>query len=201
MRSTAPSIIMLCVLAFMSGDPASAEIVLDQANDGGWTGYGPNNYPFAQTFTCGTSGTLSSLEVYLYDFVGANVTVTIQNTTGGLPNGTVLATRVIPAFVGPQWNTVDVSSANIPVSPGLMLAYTLDTPVRPSIRQYNNTAYPGGTAYYYFGGTWNNNTNYDMLFRTYVSTVPEPTSIGLLGVGFGVLGLGALRRTFCTVTE
>jgi len=122
-----------------------AAIILDQINDGGWSAYGPNNYQLAQTFTCGTNGTLSSLDVYLWDFGNADITVRIQTThTVGIeivPSGTVLATAVIPAFSGPnpEWVTADFSASDVELFPGLMLAYTLSTASPTQFRDSTRT--------------------------------------------------------------
>ena len=64
-------------------------------------------YVAAQTFVAGVGGPLTSVVLNLTKpgMPNADVTVAIEETTGGLPNGTVLASTVIPEADVPSTST------------------------------------------------------------------------------------------------
>ena len=81
------------------------------------------------------------------------------------------------------WNSVDVSSAGIPVSVGAQFTIGIqglgpDTFFHPSFRGTRDTlepSYAGGVLYRDGSVFMNLGSTHDMNFRTFVEPVPEPT--------------------------
>jgi len=72
--------------------------------------------------------------------------------------------------------------------------YAVDRVPDAISRLYQNYSYSGGQAWYYAGGYWNGFSGGDMLFRTYVETIPEPEAIGALVAAVVLLVFGRIRR-------
>ena len=171
----------------------------------------------AQTFTVGVSGTLSKVELAIQrssDFPGS-VSVDIARVVAGTPDysqsgrlaNQTLAVSSIPVQdpntpLAKTFVPIDFSSSNLAVNAGDYLAIVL----RPSYTGSNyigwwennssQPSYEGGTYFTYdvvmqsgadIGGSIN-----DAQFRTYVTTIPEPSTCVLLA-GCS-LAIGFTRR-------
>jgi hypothetical protein len=169
-------------------------------NDGSDVGLG-------QTFTAGISGSLTGVELYLTALDATTpptLTVQIESTTSGVPDGTVLATTTVATSdisFTPGW--VSATFATPPaVTAGTMYAITLpDLPqadVSPwlvwgldSETSGAYTDYTGGDAYASVAGSWasmftilndGDTGAADLAFRTYVQApvatpTPTPTAV------------------------
>jgi hypothetical protein len=200
----------MSVLAILAATLLAAPVAvqaapeLDQANDGPFTGFAQIAGEYrAQTFTVGTTGTLSRFEVELFG-VGAtgSAVFEIWNTTSGQPvavPGTPLASATIVfsdanhAFVGADL------TPGIPVAAGDVLAIVLKGGA-PQLAYWDHTAdlYPSGSAFTTatsdptgpwiaiggFGGAR------DFSFRTYVDVDPAALLQTLFA---GVTGFGPAR--------
>lgn len=173
----------------------------------------------AQTLTAGIGGKLTLVDLALYDNVGTSgdLTFTVRPTIGGIPdpqNADALFTFVIGLArlpIGPT-NTpplplvsVDVSSANLVITPGETLALTLSRSIGggspPWVIWLGSTVYAGGAEYIRSG----DNANWISVagtifpgggagFRTWVDPVPAPTTLFLVGVSLAGLGAMAWGR-------
>ena len=186
---------------------------LDQANDGPFTGFAQIAGEYrAQTFTVGTTGTLSRIEVQLFG-VGAtgSAVFEIWNTTAGgqpvavpgvaLASATIAFSGVDHAFVGADL------TPGISVSAGDVLAIVLKGGA-PQLAYWDNTAdlYASGSAFTTatsdptgpwisiggFGGSR------DFNFRTYVDVSPAALLQTLLA---DVTGFGPARILEKTVAQ
>jgi hypothetical protein len=157
----------------------------------------------AQTFTVGIAGSLDQLQVLVSQgqSAGVDLQVDVRPTSGGVPvqdDSSALASAVVPASSVSgvlQWITVDFSHG-ISVLPGQQLAIVLRiTGTGLYDQSYlwrgdSGDQYPAGSAYFRSlggqgDGVWYmlNTPGVDWGFRTYVTTVPEPTVLGLLTAG------------------
>jgi hypothetical protein len=147
----------------------------------------------AQTFTVGQTGILNRVELAIDVDAGAvgDLEFALQSTSGGVPStGTALFTAPIPLAsigeftLGNVFSTsVDVSSANLFVQPGNVLAWTL---ARPSAAA-DVFVYGGGPNY--AGGQpfrrasslsgWSVATGSDRFLRTFVDTDQTSGSVTL----------------------
>ena len=164
---------------------------------------------WAQTFTVGLAGQLTRVDL---EVVKEATTTTLplrvevrRTTPAGFPGADdvdVLATGSIAASLlptyqesgppNPFWAPVDLTGANLRVSPGDVLALVLRSsePNEPFQRGYmwwsypqGRDEYPGGDAFRRFqGGTFERmtgNVATDSGFRTYV-LVPEPAAVATM---------------------
>jgi hypothetical protein len=132
----------------------------------------------AQTFTVGISGTLDSVDILISQFGTPNdLLFDIRDTAGGVPlesdATTLAAVSVQPTEVpGSQtWVSVDVSSFNVAVQAGDVLAIVLRTSGAGGYQwgAEQGNPYPGGAPYFRNPGpSWTLQTE-DSGFRTYVT--------------------------------
>jgi len=197
------------IAAALSCSAASADVVLDQnfmpypSNQKASLSWDDGTFGRAMTFTVGVAGVLDSIDIRESFPVS---TLRILQTSGGVPIGglggsTVLATAssFTTLIGGPsddQLYRYDLSSAGLVVEVGDVLAIEPVQPAGHTIFWWgsfsDSATYAGGGDYYFSAGspTWVSTPN-DMHFRTYVDvSVPEPTSVALLGLG----GLLIARR-------
>jgi hypothetical protein len=133
----------------------------------------------AQTFTVGFAGTLTAVHVVV-DPRGTpvqNLDLEVQATTGGVANGTVLATASVAPFGGVNPTVVfDVSAANLAVTPGQVLAFVLKSNATLGndylVRARNLNPYGGGQ-FTDSGGSFASGAGWDAIFKTWV----EPASL------------------------
>jgi hypothetical protein len=173
----------------------------------------------SQTFTVGLGGLLSQVDLQIYKTTGAtgDLTFEILATSGGVPVPdstsplfqTVITLSSLPTIDDPNLNvpltSVDVSSAGISVTPGEVLGLALRspkgsgsppwTPWRSGPDQYS----PGAEYIEQNGATtWSPllfiGQGQDGGFQTWVSSVPEPSSIALLLPGLLGLAICLFRR-------
>jgi hypothetical protein len=165
---------------------AARASVLDQHNDTGITG-GTSigvvgsavDQSAAQTIQAGISGTLDRVELYFYADGALSsplVLDIVPVAPGGLPDSsTILASASItPPPSGLQWVSFDLSSAALPVAAGQALALVIHSAQHLDQGQYavEGTAdqYAQGASYVRsFSGPWSPLSNYDLMFRTYVT--------------------------------
>ena len=165
-----------------------------------------------QTFTVGTAGLLTGLNVQVGNFdttpgtTTADLVVSVRLTSGGMP-GPSMAVVHVPAssvptggFLGqPAWVNVDLSAYYLPVSAGQLLAVVVDSTaiVGPSQGYFwfagsNAADYPAGSAWgHTVGYSWNQDS-FDFGFQDFVTPVPEPSLAALAFLG--LLGLVATQR-------
>ena len=179
--------------------PGAAAYVIGQV-----TSPSPALVEQAQTFTVGASGFLTGLnvQVSIFDHVPGTTTddlvVSLWTTAGGVPSASLASVHVpatsVPStgFLSqPAWVGVDLSSFNVLVSPGQMLAVVVDSTavVDPSRGYYwlaGNSAvdYSAGSAWgHTVGFSWHQDS-FDFGFQDFVTPVPElsPVALSFLGV-------------------
>lgn len=175
-----------------------------------------------QTLTADVSGRLIGFDVLLSrDPLSKGADPLFNLKLYSSPNGDLLASR---SFAAPSnlttalnWTTVDVSSANLQLTSGSNLFYTLQSDAMPFNTNvlwwgaFGNGGglYSGGQALTkYIGscpvcGTWQPYniapaTSADFAFRmnidTAVAAVPEPATWAMLIAGFGAIGTVLRRR-------
>lgn len=156
----------------------------------------------AQTFPIGTAGTLSKVDVWI-NGTRSDLYWDVRPTSSGVPlasNGSVLASGVILA--GGLFDsrpprrptTLDLSAFNIPVNRNDVLAITVR--VHSDFLNWSGEAANGysGTSFARrvndHDGPWQRH-NYEITwlgYATYITVVPEPTTLVLLGTaGLGLL--------------
>ncbi len=146
------------------------------------TGFTFHSYHwFGQTFTAGTSGPLSAVDLRLFcdSCTGTtpDITVSIRATAGGLPVGDDLSIATIPGFssaTGQYFKATFATPLN--VSAGTMYAIIVRANALPSAGSY---AYLTSTTDAYSGGTRLTSTtsgvvwglrDFDAGFRTYIGS-------------------------------
>jgi hypothetical protein len=194
----------------------NAAPVLDQSYDpfaaptgvlGGFNLY--SSQALSQTFTVGTSGQLTSVDVMIRRALAVGSTtlfLDVRNTTvGGLPVSNDSGSGVLASVSFPSdslsfnyaFFSVDLSSFNLDVTAGDLLAIALRTPDQTAIVQWagelNPSFYVGGSAYFRSSPVWQEfSFQADLGFRTFVdaASVPEPSALFLLPVAM----VGAVIR-------
>jgi hypothetical protein len=200
----------VCLLiALLSTNTTNAAPVLDQYFEAGsssnLTSYVGGAVDKAQTFTVGLSGILSQIDLDIQRITTSNDLIfDIRATSNGLPienDSTTLASLTVP-FNSIQTTrdffSLDISSYNISVASGDMLAIVLDSGNDHDYAWfgYSSTSdpYSGGESYFRNPSagfnTWTSSSYYtvathDLGFRTFVNTtvVPEPVSFILFITG------------------
>jgi hypothetical protein len=179
---------------------AHATPVLDQqylSHNGTFAGFSNGSgFRRAETFTVGVAGTLNEVDIYpdsLTSFLGFNV----LSTSGGVATTTVVATGILSS----QSGGVAAFSVSLPVSIGEVLAIE---PIDGSGLWVANSpgTYPGGGDYYLNPAVGVNTFTPDNIaedFRTFVTKVPEPSTLALFA--FGLLGVAGIRTTLKKATR
>lgn len=146
----------ILIMALLPGSTLASFIgTVDQENTVISNGGTNSSQPLAQTFTAGETGLLTQVQLSMRA-TGGDIGLQIEATTGGLPNGTVLATTVhtSPSNLS-NWCAFSLVSP-IPVIAGTKYAIVFDmSPLTgvPTADSSGNT-YPGGQALLKSGSTW-----------------------------------------------
>jgi hypothetical protein len=186
---------LVAALAVIVFPRATGAAVLDQSDTAGSYETGADG-DLGQTFTVGITGTLTSLELKMFTPGAASIDAMIATTSGGLPTSTILGQSII-ATSGLTWNewlTFNLATG-IPVHAGEVLAIEIPTS-GIGWDEDQNATYAGGMAYWLPFSQWVENPGgpNDFNFQTFVVPTPEPSSLGLLAIGFAGLCFAARRR-------
>jgi hypothetical protein len=160
----------------------------------------------AQTFTVGVTGALSRLDFEIAGATSAFIFDIRPTDAFGVPvenDGLALVAGVIPSSAVPAPGAllqIGFGSA-LPVNAGDVLAFSLRGGTR-TMRLPDSTLAPdyvGGASFYRPpASTWQPLAALgfgDVNFRTYVTVVPEPSSVVLLALGLlSLVGGGLVRR-------
>lgn len=219
------------IVALVTAPVVVAAPMLDQSviypTSGGISSYtiyetSTNEYVLAQTFTAGISGKLTGVGLALVDKASQDLSVSILETSGGLPDvgAGVLATETLtPADVDLDsfsLEMVDFTSAALDLIAGEMYSIMLSS-TTPFQQEYDWTRgsfdtftgddlspqdpYSGGVGYYSDNGgsTWTALSGYseDFSFQTFVdpTAVPEPGSLGAFVAALAFLGVNRRRSS------
>jgi hypothetical protein len=200
---------MIAFLAvFLFVFPVSAELILDQSQESNAGGGAARVYSardLCQTFTCGTDGYLEKVSIHFSNLVSnlAPATVSIVGTVDGAPNDANVLWTGEYASLAQGWFDVDTSTSSPLLASGTVYGIKLTSSDAVSGDPDNNwdgcfstdVYSPGKFWEKRSGGAWQSlsisGTSYpdaDAMFRTYISPVPEPSTIVLLfGAIFGAL--------------
>lgn len=175
-----------------------------------------DTYYTAQTFTAGFSGKLTRVDIGVFRWSGMSVNARfeIRTTLDGLPNDDavgLLATHVIPYNQLPIRRTadpppllsIDLSAVGVSVKVGDMLAIICKHDPEfanseiPEVWLTRNSQYSGGSMVIKGAGeAWRIvDSQQDLQFRTFITPVPEPSSLALCAFFTALVGLQRrLRR-------
>lgn len=191
MRRTVLLLSVMATMILLAGSVALAASQLDQEQTEAPLSVGMDaNYPMAQTFTAGVSGSLDKVSVHAYrvgTMEAGDMLVSIQTLDeSGLPSGTVLGAGSAPITdfsTNAPGGWVDISLTQpASVSAGKSYAIVTSTasasPTGASFYGWGmayNDPYPGGDAYDRTSGQWavrtDNGVPVDFAFKTFV--VPD----------------------------
>ena len=204
--------VIVLIVGFIPPVSSAALMQLDQfqttvgGNNGVdvWIGTSPEQGA-CQTFTPDMSGQLGEADFYVNNFYPTyqtfSATVSIVETTGGVPNGTVLWTKN-NCILTYGWSTVDTSLASPTLVQGtiygIMVTTTDASFASPSSYwsiEKNTNLYANGQFFVNHGAGWDSTyfPSADAAFRTYM-IVPEPSTIVMLSIGFIATIAGKFRR-------
>lgn len=167
----------LFLLGLMPGSALATSGVLDQSNASTGLSAGTASM-LAQTFTAGKTGSLTEVDLFMNGDGAHAINATIQATSGGLPNGTVLATSGsgTPPTGSGSW--VPFSFSSQPgITSGTVYAIVFSPGNYTAVLGSLNT-YGGGQALIYNGSAWQPTSGagipLDFAFQTYVGTTASP---------------------------
>jgi hypothetical protein len=168
----------ILMMALLPGSTLATFIgTVDQENTVISNGGTNSSQPLAQTFTAGKTGLLTQIQLSMRA-TGGDIGLQIEATTGGLPNGTVVATTVhtSPANIS-GWCAFSLVSP-IAVIAGTKYAIVFDmSPLTGATADSSGNTYSGGQALLKSGSTWGavNGLVLDWDFKTLVD--PQTTTL------------------------
>lgn len=160
-----------------------------------------DNLPMGQSFTAGIGGRLDRIDVFSNGQRRESENVTLElregNGTGGNLLGSidlVLPVNGVYPVAGHFVDIMDVSSLDVLVTAGTQYSFVFTAAVygEDGVRGligHTGDPYAGGNAF--FGG-YGTQPSWDMMFRTHVTEVSEPSAVALLAVG--LFAAARLRR-------
>jgi hypothetical protein len=157
----------------------------------------------AQTFTANADYSISSVKLLLdrYSTV-TSVTVSIQETTAGAPNGSVLATKTITGSTVQLTPTLIefIFAAAVALTMGTVYAIVLTvvTTNNGEIDWYyslQDGGYAGGSKWYYDTDAWYADTEVDYIFETYGEGGSNYVDLEGTVAGIGAI-IGILTKKF-----
>lgn len=221
MRQTVFLLSVMATMILLAGGVAVAASQLDQQQTNAPASIGMDaNYPMAQTFTAGVSGSLDKVSVHAYragTLEAGAMLVSIQTLDeSGLPSGTVLGSGSAPitdfGTTSPA-NWVDISLTQaVPVSAGKEYALVTST---ASVSQTGasfyglgvafNDPYSGGDAYDRNSGQWAVRTDagvpMDFAFKTFVVPDTRAPKVGSVMPANGKTRVGRATSMTATFSE
>ncbi len=183
--SPRPLLASICLMSAVA--QAGATGTLDQQQlvyNGGMSARTLAGYSTWQSFTAGLSGTLTEIDMAF--FTAMSGTALMQVRSGAGTQGAVLQTQTI-AVTSANALTWDAWAVSVPVTTGAQYTFQI-TPNAANLPDPYGVALASGNLY--SGGILGIDdpsgtypTNFDAVFKTYVTAVPEPGSAVLLAAG------------------
>ena len=208
------------LLALGVASPTWAIPIVDQN-----TGLSPNggggpavisSQSVAQSLTVGLNGSLTQVDIQIYNSSGAIGDVTFELlslTGGGLPDSsnslfsTVIPITSVPVWVSSAdgqvpWTSVDVSAAGLSFNTGDEFAVALSRSLGPSgppwvIWVHHPDNYAGGNEFVVGNPTWFSNAPSDDSVRTWVEAapIPEPSTLTLAAIALSCFAVCRFQRS------
>mgnify|MGYP000515863389 CR=1 FL=1 len=157
------------------GSSSGGSLILDQDNSAGGSNSAFNKVYLSQTFVCGRTGYLKSVELYVATAdikTLSDITVKIETTThDGKPSGIVLATATIPGFDNSNFAWKNATFSNPPhLTAGTKYAIVIEPSMGEIYRFEENTdGYANGeVGTSKDGSNWSMDPSYDLLFKTWM---------------------------------
>jgi PEP-CTERM motif len=176
-------------------------------NAAGWlvgNDFSGNNIAVGETFTAGTTGTLSQIKLALEFVAGANAgTVTLRSDSGGAPGAVLESWSVssLPVDDGAHHTPITLTdSLSLSLAAGTSYWVVASTSTNSTLTwQWSNTA-TGNLATSFDGGaTFSTGVDTQSAFavselQSNTATTPEPSTLALLTIGTAALAGNRLRR-------
>ena len=168
------------------------QVVLDQSLASPHTGGFNINEGFSsvgQVFTAGLSGSLAGVNIAIQSQSIYPLHVAIRGVTAGVPDSAVLGETTL-AQSAVSLDYLITFPQTIPMTAGVQYAIVVDYVGAPPPgaghgqgaweEAYGMDYYPAGSPVEFNGNNWVQDSSGDLLFQTFVQTVPEPSTTALL---------------------
>lgn len=206
---------LLC--AAMTSTATQAAAVVDQSQLSFNTGVpllfqgGPTNMPLGQSFTAGLSGVLTGINLGSNGGIqGGSNALTFDIRAGDGLTGAVLGhgvqsvSSVWTPSVGQWLISLNTSSLGVQLQAGQKYTFDFTAISGSGDLAYRGllakTTNPYAKGRIYTGPGYGNQPNWDLVFQTSVSAVPEPETWGMMLGGLALLGFAAKRRKTATAS-